>query len=122
LPDLSLTAGSACIDAGAPLTQASGSGTSSTKLVVFDALLFQDGTWGSVLTHGVTHFPDSIAIGSVTNIARIVSIDYPTKTITLAAPATWADKDGIWLISNSSGKTVLIGTAPDLGAHEFDKR
>jgi PKD repeat protein len=122
LPDLSLVSGSACIDAGAALTQAKGNGSNSLTLVVYDSLLFQDGSWGSALTHGVTHFPDAIAIGTVTNVARIASIDYTTHTITLASALSWTDKDGIWLFSNSAGKTVLNGAAPDIGAHESEKR
>jgi hypothetical protein len=122
LPDLRLQLGSLCIDAGIHLTQAKGSGNNSKTLIVNDAMLFQDGTWGSALTHGVTHFPDWIAIGTVTNIAEIAAIDYTTKTISLAAPMTWTDKAKIWLYSNSSGKRVLYGTAPDIGAHEFDQR
>jgi len=116
LPDLSLTAGSACIDAGAPLTQASGSGTSSTKLVVFDALLFQDGTWGSSLSDVR---PDWIAIGTVENIVEIKSIFYEDKLIVLAEPKTWKKKAPVWLFHNSSGQRVLFGTAPDIGSHEY---
>jgi hypothetical protein len=122
LPDLRLQLGSLCIDAGIHLTQTNGSGSNSKTLVVDDAKLFQDGTWGSALTHGVTHFPDWIAIGTVTNIVEIAAIDYKTNTITLAAPITWTDKAKIWLFSNSSGKRVLNGTAPDIGAHEYDQR
>jgi hypothetical protein len=119
LPDLRLLSGSPCIDAGLPLTQANGSGTNSQTLVVDDARLFQDGSWGSALTHGVTHFPDRIAIGTVTNIATIVAIDYVRKTITLDVPMTWANDAKIWLYSDSAGRGVLKGAAPDIGAHEF---
>lgn len=121
LPDLRLSAGSPCVDAGAPLTLANGSGTGSLTLVVEDAFLFQDGTWGSGLTHGVTHFPDWIAVGTVANAVRITAIDYATKTITLASPLTWADGDKIWLYSDSGGRRVLKGSAPDIGAHEADR-
>ena len=92
----------------------------STTLVVDDAWLFQDGTWGSALTHGVTHFPDWIAIGTVANAVKIVAVDYAAKTITLATPMTWADNAPIWLYSDSSGRRVLNGAAPDIGAHERD--
>ena len=121
LPDLRVSAGSPCVDAGIPLTQASGAGSDSTALVVDDALLFQDGNWGSALTHGVTHFPDWIAVGTVENIVRIASIDYATKTITLATPLTWANGAKIWLYSDSCGRRVLKGAAPDIGAHEIDR-
>ena len=121
LPDLRLRAGSPCIDAGIPLTQASGVGSDSTVLVVADALMFQDGSWGSALTHGVTHFPDWIAVGTVENSVRIAAIDYATKTITLASPMSWTDGAKIWLYSDSGGRRVLKGSAPDIGAHEIDQ-
>jgi hypothetical protein len=122
LPDLRLQVGSPCIDAGIHLTKARGGGTSSRTLVVDDALLFQDGTWGSKLTHGITHFPDRIAIGMVGNVAGIIAIDYAKKTITLDAPVTWTDGAKIWLYSDSRGQQVLIGAAPDLGAHESGQK
>lgn len=121
LPDLGLQPGSPCIDAGIHLTQVNGSGSNSTTLIVNDARFFQDGTWGSALTHRVTHFPDWIAIGTVANVVEIASIDYTTNTITLAAPMTWTDKAKIWLYSDSGGRRVLNETAPDIGAHEYSE-
>ena len=123
LPDLRLLPSSPCINLGRHLTEArGGSGANDTTLVVSDALFFQDGSWGSALTHQVTHFPDRIAIGSVANIAEIASVDYKTNTIILTTPMTWADGAKIWLFSDSGGKRVLNGTAPDIGAHEYDER
>jgi PKD repeat protein len=119
LPDLSLKAGSPCINAGTNLTKANGSGSSSTTLVVGDSLYFQDGTWGSCLAD---HMADWIAIGTVSNVVQIKSIDYKTNIITLAEPMTWNAQAPIWLFRNSSGRRVLNGTAPDIGAHEFDQR
>jgi hypothetical protein len=121
LPDLSLQAGSPCIGAGVNLTLASGSGSGSTTLVVDDSLYFQDGTWGSALTHGVTLFPDWIAIGAVGNVVQIESINYETHTITLASAMTWADNAPIWLYKNSSGERVLYGSAPEQGAHPYPR-
>jgi hypothetical protein len=69
------------------------------------------------MTHGVTLFPDVIAIGTIGNTVQISSINYSTNTITLATPMTWANGAPIWLYKNSSGQQVLYGTAPDLGAH-----
>lgn len=117
LPNLSIQAGSECIGAGTHLTHASGSGSGSTILVVLDALFFQDGTWGSDLTHGVTLFPDWIAIGTVGNIVEIESINYSTNTITLASAMTWSNNDSVWLYKNSDGDRVLYGSAPEIGAH-----
>jgi hypothetical protein len=117
LPNLSLQANSPCINAGASLTLANGAGDNSTTLVVDDAGWFQDGTWGSALARGVTHFPDWIAIGTVGNVVEIESINYDTNTITLASPMTWANDAPIWFYKNSSGERVLYGTAPEFGAH-----
>ena len=52
---------------------------------------------------------------------RIAAIDYATKTITLASPLTWANGAKIWLYSDSGGRRVLKGSAPDIGAHEIDR-
>jgi hypothetical protein len=133
-PDLALMATSRCIDAGKHLVLADGGGSNSTTLVVKScdvnssgvpigvsnpALYFQDGTWGSALTHGVTLFPDWIAIGTVSNVVQISSINYATSTVTLATPMTWRANDKIWLYKDSSGRVVLYGSAPDLGAQEY---
>lgn len=119
LPDLTLQAGSPAIDAGTHLTVAVGSGSNSTALVANDARFFQDGTWGSDLARGVTMFPDWIAISDVSNVVQIQAIDYATNTITLASAKSWDAGAKIWLFRKSDGKTVLVGSAPDFGAHEF---
>ncbi len=119
LPNLSLQATSGAIDTGTYLTQANGSGSGSTTLIVADAMYFQDGTWGSDLARGVTLFPDWIAIGSVTNVVQIRSINYSTNTITLASSMSWTDKAPIWLYKKSDGSSVLVGSGPDFGASEF---
>ena len=116
VPDLSLRSDSSAIDAGSELTQTENDGADSTTLVVSDALYFQDGTWGSALSDIQ---PDWIAIGTVSNVVQIASIDYDTNTITLASPATWATGDKVWLYKKSDGITVLIGSAPDIGAEEY---
>jgi hypothetical protein len=121
-PNFTLQSGSPCINAGTNLTVAVSSGSSAVSLTVANAMFFQDGTWGSNLARGVTLFPDWIAIGTVGNVVQISSINYDTNAITLASPMTWADNAKIWLFSNSSGKRVLYETAPDIGAHEFDRR
>jgi hypothetical protein len=115
-PDMRLTTNSAAIDAGAALTQTVGSGSGSTSLTVSDALYFQDGTWGSVLAG---HQADWIAIGTVTNVAQISSVNHTNNTITLAAARSWVNNDPVWLYKDSGGEVVLLGTAPDLGAYEF---
>lgn len=124
LPDLTLQRSSTAIDGGAYLTQAMGSGTNSTSLIVSDAMYFQDGTWGSELAKlssgfGGTFQADWIAIGTVSNVVQISSIDYLTNTITLASPMTWSNTAPIWLYKKSDGAQVIFGAAPDFGASEF---
>lgn len=119
LPNLNLTSSSPAINGASYLTSANGSGSTSSTLIVDNALFFQDGTWGSDMARGVTFFPDWIAIGTVTNSIAISSIDYATNTITLASPTTWADNAPIWLYKKSDGTQVLYGTAPDYGAYEY---
>jgi hypothetical protein len=117
-PNLSLQADSPVIDNAGPLTQASTAGSSSTTLVVDDAKYFQDGTWGSDLARAALH-ADWIAIGTVSNVASIAAINYAANSITLAAPMTWDAGAPIWLYRDSSGRVVLHGSAPDLGAFEY---
>jgi len=122
LPDLHLKAGSPAIEKGTHLTVAKGSGDQSKTLVVDDVLFFQDGTWGADLTHGVTLFPDWIAIGDVNKVAQIASIDYSNNTITLTAPMTWSEGAKIWLYKKSDGTQVLFGKAPDMGAYAYSPK
>lgn len=118
LPDLTLQAGSPCLRAGTYMTLANGAGTASTLLAVDDAYPFQDGSWGSDLARA-GFFPDWIAIGSVTNVVEIESVDYGTRVITLASPMTWADNAPVWLYMKSDGSRVLYGSAPEVGAHPY---
>jgi hypothetical protein len=116
LPDLSLQTNSAAIDAGVHLTIATATGSGST-LMVDDALFFQDGSWGSALS---SIEADWIAIGTVDNVVQISAIDYSANAITLASPTSWSENDRIWLYKKSDSVRVLIGPAPDLGAHEHE--
>jgi hypothetical protein len=118
-PDFTLQATSGAINGGTHLTTTLAAGTSTTSLLVADARYFQDGTWGSNLARGVTFFPDWIAVGTVGNVAKIDSINYTTNTITLATPLTWSEGASVWLYKKSDGTVVLIGSAPDYGAHEY---
>jgi hypothetical protein len=117
LPNLSVTAASPVIDDAVALTLANGAGSNTTTLVVDDALMFQDGAWGSSLSDVQA---DTIAVGAVGNVAQIASIDYATNSITLAAPLTWSDDASVWLVEDSSGSVVLYGSAPDIGAFEYE--
>jgi hypothetical protein len=122
LPDLNLQANSPAIDRGTYLTQANGSGSATTALVVDDARYFQDGNFGIdtlAWPSSVKIYADWIAIGTCENIVQIKSIDYSTNTITLESPMTWEDRTPIWLYKISDGTTVLNGNASDMGAYEY---
>lgn len=116
-PTLALSTNSGAKNAGSYLTLANGSGAASTTLVVDDAWFFQDGTWGASMS-GLK--ADWVAVGTVGNVAQISSIDYSTHTITLASALTWADNAPVWLYKKSDGVRVLYGSAPDIGADEYN--
>jgi hypothetical protein len=115
-PNLYLQSSSGAIDGATHLTLTSGDGTGNTLLAVDDALYFQDGSWGSVLAG---HQADWIAIGSVTNVVQIASVDYALNTITLTEARSWGDNDPVWIYKDAGGSVVLVGSAPDLGAYEY---
>ena len=111
--DLSLQTTSPMINAGTALTVVASADTGSgTTLRVDDAAYFQDG-WN---VPGVD--ADWIAVGSVTNVVQISSINYATNTITLTNSIARNDADSVWLYKNSMGNIVLLGSAPDIGALE----
>ena len=110
LGDLSLSPASPAVGAGSYLTKVaatdSGSGTS---LVVNDAGFFQDG-------HGIQGVkPDQIRVGTTT-VVQITSVNYTNNTLSLAKPITRSPGDPIYLFSDSNGRVVLFGNAPDIGA------
>jgi hypothetical protein len=124
LPDLSLQAASTARDIGVggaygALTTTTSGETTSTALAVADALYFQDGTWGSDLARTKTLFPDWVAVGTVSNVAAVSSINYGTNVITLATPLTWSNGAAVWLYKRGDGVQTLISTAPDYGAYEY---
>ena len=119
-PNLSLQPNSPVIDQGTYLTQANGSGSTSTTLIVDDAKYFQPG-WGDGAGGGASVPADWLIIGTTVaagDIVQIGSINYSTNTITLASVITWADDDYVWLYKDSDGTVVLKGTAPEIGAYE----
>lgn len=103
--------GSPAIDAGGPLASVAPADTGSgAVLVLNNASPFQDGWAGTN--------PDCLAVGTVMNTACIASIDYATNAITLGSAISRNPGDPVWLYKNSSGRTVLSGSAPDIGALE----
>lgn len=116
LPDLSLQSNSQAIDRGWALTTVAISDTGSgTSLIVADASYFQDGSWAPP---GRIE-PDWIAVGSVDNIVRISAIDYASNVITLSQTISRGAGSSVWLYKDSTGRVVLSGSAPDIGAYEF---
>jgi hypothetical protein len=102
-----LQAGSPAIGAGTYLTTTAGTGTSSTSLTVADASFFFDGA--GIVT------ADWVRIGASTT-AQIASIDYAANVITLATPVSWTAGAGVYLYKDSTGRVVLSGANPDIGA------
>lgn len=116
LPDLSLQSNSQAINQGWALTTVTISDTGSgTSLIVADASYFQDGRWAPL---GRIE-PDWIAVGSVSNVARISAIDYASNVISLSQTISRSAGSSVWLYKDSTGRVVLHGSAPDIGAYEF---
>lgn len=109
--DFSLAARSPAFSKGTYLTTvASTDSGSGTSLVVNDAGFFQDG-------YGISGVDaDCIAVGRVSNRICISSIDYSTNTLTLASGISRSAGDKVWLYSDSTGRKVLLGSAPNIGA------
>ena len=113
LPNLSLQSGSPAINAGGRLTTvSSGCSGSTSNLVLADATFFQDGSWGVA---GEIQ-ADWIAVGTVTNVKQIGSIS--GNTVTLVSAISCTNGNAVWLYKDSSGRQVLQGSAPDVGAYE----
>lgn len=114
-----LKSGSPAIGAGTNLTTTSGTGSSSTSMIVVDASYFQDGYGLSNANSTVTG--DCIAINTVSNNVCITAVNYATNTLTLASAKTWASGDKIYLYSKSDGAIVWTNAQsnPDMGAFPF---
>lgn len=111
LGNLNLSPASPAIAAGTYLTTvAAGDLGSGTTLVVNDAAFFQDG-------HGLPGVKaDQIRVGTTT-VAQIVSVNYSSNTLTLASSIPRSAGNPVFLFSDSTGRIVLSGNAPDLGAY-----
>jgi hypothetical protein len=109
--NFSLSSGSPAIGAGTYLTTvATGDSGSGTSLVVNDAGFFQDGS-GIAGVNG-----DCVAVTTVTNHICITAVNYSTNTLTLASSISRSAGAHIWLYSDSSGRQVLSGSGPNIGA------
>jgi len=103
--DFNLVSSSSMIDAGAFLTTTVGAG-SGTIMRVADASYFYDG----FDIPGETG--DVVQLEGQSATATILEIDYGGNTLTLSTSLSWSDGQGLGLAYN--------GSAPDIGAHEFD--
>jgi hypothetical protein len=109
--DFSLQRGSPALNAGTYLiTVASTDSGSGTSLIVNDAGFFQDG-------YGIPGVnADCISVTTVVNHVCITAVNYQTNTLTLASSITRSAGDPVWLYSDSTGRQVLFGSAPNIGA------
>jgi hypothetical protein len=106
-----LQPGSPALNAGTYLTTvALGDSGSGTSLVVKDASYFQDHFGVS----GVN--ADCISVTTAGNHVCITALNYSTNTLTLANSVTRSSGDPVWLYSDSTGRIVLVGSAPNIGA------
>jgi hypothetical protein len=131
-----LNASSPQVNGGTNLTTVHADDTSSgTSLIVTDSLYFQA---GSEETCGTT--AKTISIGSClssvqgdwikvgatlatsqeTQVVDIVTYSSTKGTMTISPAITRSNGDKVWLYKKSDGVQVLYGTAPDIGAHEYD--
>jgi hypothetical protein len=103
MQDLRLAPDSPVVDTGPWLTRTVGAGA-GTELAVADARFFWDGA-------GVPGEPgDLVQLAGDTATARVLAVDLAAGLLTLDAPLTWSDGQGLAL--------AYAGAAPDPGAFE----
>ncbi len=102
-PDLHLQSTSPCIDAGGALTSVTSASGSGTSFVVENANYFMDG-WGIV--EG-----DLIQLLGSAQRARVLAVDYTSKTLTVDRSLSWTSGQGVSL--------AYDGSAPEAGAYEY---
>jgi len=103
VPDFRLRPGSPCIDAGTWLAHAAGDGEGAI-LPVDNSLYFSD---GNRVVPG-----DSIQLEGQTARSTVVSNDFANNVLYLSSPLSWTNGQGVSL--------AYVGSAPDVGAYEFD--
>ncbi len=107
-------------DAGAPLTRvAAGDSGSGAQLNVDDARFFFAEAAEFPAWMGVE--PEWIAIGSqfaTAARAQIAAVDDTTGVVTLSQSVARQPGDYVWLWRDSSGREVVSGSAPAVGAFE----
>jgi hypothetical protein len=105
--DASLKTGSPAIGAGVALAKATNSGSNSTSLVITNIHAFQPG-WAGVSG-------DCIRVGSSAKTC-ITAMNYSTNTVTVSPAISWSTNDPVNLEKDTTGRVVLNGTNPDIGA------
>ncbi len=103
--DFHLKAASDLIDAGAFLTTITTTTGKGTAFTVADPNFFYDG-------YGIAGETGDIIKTSAGQTATITDVDYVTGAVAVNASISWTQGDGIALTFN--------GSAPDIGAYEFD--
>ncbi len=103
--DFHLRAASDLIDAGAFLTTITTATGKGTTFTVADPNYFYDG-------YGISGETGDTIKTSAGQTATITDMDYVTGAVTVNAEISWTQGDGIALAYN--------GSAPDIGAYEFD--
>jgi len=121
--DFTLTSSSPYIDGGAPLTRVAIADTGTgTSLILDDARFFYDVSgfpaWMGVQWDWIAVGPTSNNVTGATKI-QLAGINYSTNTVTLTSSITRNDGDYVWLWKDSAGRQVISGTAPNIGALEF---
>ena len=106
--DFRLAADSPLIDVGVFLTVTVGKGDDSREMRVADAGYFFDG-FGIEGEEG-----DLVQLQGQTETAKVVSSDYARNTLTLDAPLSWREGQGISL--------AYAGEGPDVGRHEREAK
>ncbi len=102
--DFRLKDGSPLIGAAAFLTVTVGAAGNSRQMTVKDAGFFFDG-FGIEGQRG-----DLVQLEGQSQTARVVAIDYQTRTLSLNRPLSWRDEQGVSL--------AFVGKRPDVGAYE----
>lgn len=111
--DFNLQPESPCKDNGAWLTTITSADGSGTSFAVNDAGYFwhDAGSMAAEIPNAMISTGDTVQLQGQTQTAAITSIDYETNTVTVDAPISWLQGQGVSL--------AYSGSAPDQGAYEL---
>lgn len=121
--DFNLAPGSNWIDAGAPLTTvtvilgANQVRLEDSRWFYAEAVNFP--SWMGVEMDWVCIGPDASNINAAgTDCVQLTAVDDASGNVTFTPSASVSVGDVVWLYRNSSGRVVVNGNAPDIGALE----